>query len=157
MSLVFAWGTLSEALNEGFEDLAAQHWDEVAADKDAIPLDPDYDAYRMMEKKGLFRSILARKDGHLIGYNAFFTAPSPHYRTTMHAVNDVIFVDKDHRGVGGLLIRDAERRLLGLAPMVKIMYHAKTQVIVGKGTVGDLLAHMGYTHVEDVYSKIVRA
>jgi hypothetical protein len=160
--LSIGWSSIDEALADGLEDMIALHWEEVALDKTSIPLDVDWDGYRRREREKTFRGIAMRCDGRLIGYNAFFITPTLHYRSTLHALNDVIYVDPDGRGMAGVrLLRESEHLLSGLAPLVKVIYHTKLHVVLGQGarsgTVGTLLERLGYSHIENVYAKLVRS
>ena len=162
MSLVVGWETIDNALAAGLEDMIALHWDEVALDKTAIPLDVDWEGYRRRERERTFRGIAMRRNGRMIGYNAFFITPTLHYKSTLHALNDVIYVDADERGMAGVrLLRETERLLSTLAPLVKVIYHTKLHVVLGQGTksgtVGTLLERLGYSHIENVHAKLVRS
>lgn len=155
--LEFAWDKLSRLLEEGLDDHIREHWEEVALDKETVPYAPDYGRYLDMEQKGLFRIMSMRRGGRLVGYNAFFTMPHLHYRFTMHALNDVIYIDpEERRGWAGVrLIMEAEKALARLADPVKIFYHTKLHVAEDRGTVGRILERLGYAHVERVYAKVV--
>lgn len=137
--------------------LVREHWEEVSLDQGKIPLAPDYDGFQRMEDQGLLRTMAARRDGLLVGYNAFMVMPHLHYRHTLHALNDAIFVHPDERGSAGVrLILESERALFEIG-VVKIFYHAKLHVAVGarrSGTVGDILERLGYRHVENIYAKV---
>lgn len=158
--LTFAFETINAVLQDGFEDMAALHWDEVALDKDAIPLAPDWEKYRWLEKSGILKSVAARRAGKLIGYDVFFVQPALHYSTSLWAVNDILYLDpEERRGMAGArLIRQAEK-MLGALGVRKVIYHTKLHVHLGHGkahgTVGDLLIKLGYKHVEDVLAKLI--
>lgn len=154
MSLV-TWVPLIMLLDEGLEDLVAAHWTEVAHDKKAVPLAVNWESYLAQEKAGYFKVAAQFRGGKLVGYNSFFIHNHMHYQTTKFAVNDAIFVDPDHRGIGGELVRTCETLLANLG-VKKVLYHAKLDVFVKSDkTVGDLLEAMGYTHVENVYGKVL--
>lgn len=158
--LTFDFGTIDEAIKDGFEDLAALHWEEVALDKDAIPLAPDWDKYRWLEKHGILRSVIARRAGRLIGYDVFFVQPSMHYSTSIWAVNDILYLDpEERRGMAGVRLILQSEALLKSLGVRKVLYHTKLHVHLGHGkahgTVGDLLVKLGYKHVEDVLAKMI--
>lgn len=149
------WVELNRLLAYGLDDLAVEHWKEVANDQKAIPYAPDWDRYRAQEKLGAFKVAGVFAEHDLIGYNGFFIHEHMHYSTTKFAVNDVIYVDPEYRGVGGKVIRWCETALAALG-VKKVLYHTKPNVLVKEGkTVGDLLEHMGYNHVESVYGKLL--
>ena len=152
---------LRDLLADGLEDMLFEHWQEVGLDHDAVPLAPDWEHYRDMEKQGIFRIIAMRDFGQLVGYSAFFVNRHLHYRHTLHASNDYFWLRPDkRRGWAGVrLFRDSER-LLKAAGVVKIAYHIKPHVLLGarkSGTAGDLLLRLGYRHAEDGYWKIIGA
>lgn len=155
MALTLAWEPLTRLLDEGVEDLLFKHWQEVAMDRERIPLDPDWGFAREQERRGVLRTAALRRDGRLIGYNSMCVHPHIHYRSTLHAVNDVIYVDPAERGAAGVkLVRDTEALLKDLG-VVKVIYHTKLAPIGGKHTVGDLLAALGYKHFENLYCKLL--
>ena len=140
--------------------MIALHWDEVERDKNSVALDVDWVSYRRAEKDGQFRAIEMTKKGQLIGYNGFFVHHSWHFKGLMTAICDVVYVTPEARGAAGVkLLKDSEKLIATLAPMVKIFYHSKPYVHIGakSGTLGQLLGHLGYRHDEDVLTKIVRA
>lgn len=139
--LVYSWEPIDRFIDEGVEDLLVLHWEEVANDKDIVPFAPDWERYRHMEKMKQFRALGAWRGGKLIGYNAFFTFAPYHYRRTSHAMNDIIYVDPAERGEAGIrLILNAERDLFRDG-IIKIMYHSKVNVFLGRGE-GDSLDDM---------------
>lgn len=152
------WEPLQQLLDEGIEDLMAQHWEEVAVDKDEIPFAPDWERAFLLERTGILWSAALRKDGRLIGYNAFHVLPHIHYRHSIHAVNDVIYLDPSERGAAGVRLIKGTEALLRELGAVKVMYRAKLHVKLGRKkdrTLGDLLALMRYRHDEDVFSKLL--
>lgn len=98
------WGEILPLLQEHFAEIS--HYPD-------IPLDPEIDAYNEIEEKGALRCYTARLDGALIGYAVFFLRNNLHYRSSYQAVQDVLFVRKEHRQgrVGLGLIRHTEREL----------------------------------------------
>lgn len=153
------WTPIDKLLEDGWEDLQAAHWEEISQDPDLIPLAMDWDRYRALEKIGNFKTLALYRSGFLVGYNCFFIQPHIHYRTTLHATNDIIYVDPGSRGYGVSLIREAEKRLKELG-VVKVMYHMKLNRFIDtarplKRTAGDLLEKMSYKHEENCYTKIL--
>ena len=158
---MIAFEPLSNLLADGLEEMLYDHWQEVGIDHDAVPLAPDWDHYRELEKQGILRIVTMREFDELIGYNFFFVNRHLHYRHTLHAVNDVIWLKPEKRkGLAGVrLLKDSEK-MLRATGVVKIIYHIKPHVLLGvrqTGTVGNLLLHLGYRHAEECYSKILGA
>lgn len=105
-----------ETMRKGFPELQGLlngHYDELALDKDRVPLDPQYEVYLEREDLGMVLYMTLRENGKLIGYFVGFIAPGLHYRTCLTCTMDVFYVHPDHRnGRGGLrLFRAVEREL----------------------------------------------
>jgi GNAT superfamily N-acetyltransferase len=128
--------------------LLEAHWEEISRYKD-IELEPDVEAYAMAEAGGLLRTYTARAAGRLAGYVIFFLRPNMHYRRSLQAAQDVLYLHPDYRrGMAGVtLIRVAETRLR--AEGVQVIYHHVKRT----NRVGELLERLGYEHVENVYAK----
>jgi hypothetical protein len=156
MSLALAWEPIDRLLDEGLEALLFQHWEEVARDRLRIPLNPDWQRARMLERDKVLWTAALRREGKLVGYNSFCVYPHIHYRQTIHATNDVIYVDPAERGIAGVKLVRGTEAMLKMLGVVKVIYHAKLTPVRGKtNTVGDLLERMGYIHFENLYSKLL--
>lgn len=100
-----------EAVLEEIKPLLVKHWEEVSFYKD-IPLDPDYESYIKIEEAGNLRVYTARdEDNVLVGYAVFFIRANLHYRTSVQAVQDIIFIDPEKRGFGVKFILWTEEQL----------------------------------------------
>ena len=134
--------TLEEA-----KPLLFKHWDEIAHYKD-IELNPDYDLYIKTEQAGFNKCYIARDDnGKMIGYAVFFIKHHPHYKQSLMAVQDIIFIDPERRGVGLFLIRfcDAELKKIGVQV---VSHHVKFAHDFSKG-----LERMGYEKQDIILTK----
>ena len=69
-------------VNEDIKELIKLHYDEIAVNKEDIPLDPDWDRYKLLDDKGLIMIITARDEGRLVGYSIFFISNHLHYKST---------------------------------------------------------------------------
>lgn len=130
------------------QPLLEAHWREVAHYQD-IPLAPDWGSYYTAEQAGQLRCYSARDCDELIGYVVFFVRPNMHYRGSLQAWQDVLFMAPEHRaGMAGVkLIRHAERRLA--AEGVQVVYHHAKRT----NRVGELLGRLGYELVDEIYAK----
>lgn len=137
----------SRAIEEALP-LFEQHYQEIARYHD-VPLAPDYDAYAAIEAAGQLRVFSARDCGTLIGYVIFFVRPHHHYRHTLFAVQDVLFLLPEYRkGLTGLrLMQFADERLK--AEGVKVV----TQHVKNYADFGPILERMGYEKVETTYMR----
>lgn len=144
---VYYQGEIGSLVEEAMPLLAA-HYAEVAHYQD-IPLEPDLEAYQRLEDSDQLRCFTARDCGKLVGYVLFFVRANHHYKSSLQAWQDVLFVHPEHRVsmIGIRLIRFAEARLKTEGVQV-IYHHAKMT-----NTVGALLERLGYELVDQVYAK----
>lgn len=135
----FAREPLTAILESGLEPLLRAHWSEVAHDKDVIVLNPDWAEYFDQERAGRFVAFSLRDDGDLVGYTAFFIVRSLHYRDHVFAMNDVIYLRPETRGVEGLRMVLRAEAELRKAFVTKVFYHVKADALLGMPE-GDSLA-----------------
>lgn len=140
--------SVDEMLGNG-QALFAQHWDEIARNKDVMVLNPDESAYRRMEEAGSLLILTAVKAGQIVGYSVNFIVRHPHYADLMVCQNDLLFIDQAHRdgGAGIRLMRRTEQE--GKKRGCRLMlWHAK------EGTpLAAMLPRMGYGVQDIVFSK----
>lgn len=112
-AMIFAQESLT--IQSELEPLLVQHYHEIAWNQDRIPLDVDWERYRMIEEMGKFVLFTARVEGQLVGYSAYLIDSHLHYRTTVFAQNDVLYIDPKFRGrQGAKFIAWCEEQLRGL-------------------------------------------
>jgi GNAT superfamily N-acetyltransferase len=85
---------------EEMKPLLVRHWKEVAMHQDKIAFDPDYEKYLVMEEMGMVHAVTVRDEGRLIGYLVSLVAPNLHYKESVWAMNDVIYLDEAYRHTG---------------------------------------------------------
>ena len=124
------------------------HWEELALNKDKVPLDPQYDIYLARDARGEVLSVTAREDGKLMGYFVGFIAPGLHYKTCLTCTMDIFYVHPDHRGggTGWHLFKTAEAEL---------KRRGVQRLFVGSKLHKDaswLFERLGYEEVERYYS-----
>jgi len=142
-----------EALADGGLDelkpILPRHWEELALNKDRVPLDPQYDIYLAREARGEIMYVTLREAGRLLGYFVGFVAPGLHYRTCLTLTMDIFYVCPEERGRrGGVtlfqeVLREAKRR-------------GVQRVFVGSKLHKDasrLFEALGFEPVETYYSK----
>jgi GNAT superfamily N-acetyltransferase len=130
---------------EEIKPLLALHWREIAHYQD-IALDPDWEFYR---RAPAVRVYTARLDGELIGYGVFFLAPNRHYKQSIQAVQDILFLHPDHRGgrTGYRLIKFCDEQ--AKAEGAQAIYHH----VKSAHDFGPLLGALGYELVDLIYAK----
>lgn len=80
-----------------FQPLFPLHWEELALNKDKVPLDPQYDIYIAREQKDELIFATMREDGEPIGYFIGFIAPGLHYQTCLTCIMDIFYIHPDKR------------------------------------------------------------
>lgn len=158
-TIAVAWDTVDRLLGDGLEEMCALHYEEVAVDKSDIPLAPDWDEYRFLEKRGKLPWLSVRRQGRLIGYASYFIGFGLHYKLTKSGQNDLMFIERGERrkGAPGLRMLVEAEHLMRALGVVRLIYHTKLHVVSDHGTkVGALMERLGYCHFEDCYSKILR-
>ena len=127
--------------------LLESHFKEIAQFQD-IPLDPDYDQYIALEKAGFIRCFIARDtDGAMVGYAVYFVRNNLHYRGSLQAVQDVIFIKPEFRGRGGRFILWCDEKLKEQG--VQVVYHH----VKSKFNFGPMLEKCGYELVDLIYAR----
>ena len=142
----FGRETLSTCLEEA-KPLLIEHWKEIAQ-YDDIPLDPDYERYYTLENNGLLRVFTARsEEGSIIGYAVFFVNTNAHYKQSLQAMQDIIFIHPNHRGTGGRFILWCDEQLK--AEGVQVVFHH----IKAAHNFGPMLERFGYELIDLIYGK----
>lgn len=131
--------------------LLQRHWEEIALNKDSVPLDPDWEKYDLIEKAGMFCLVTAREAGAMVGYASFTVLGNLHYRSLYLADGDVFWLAPEYRkGTAGIrLLKAAEQILIGMG-VNKIVNKTKLH-----SDLGPLFEYLGYTAIERVYAKMV--
>lgn len=151
MSITVQEEQWSDDFPKEFSAITYQHWEEITAHKD-IPLNVDWDMYKMMCHSGRVLVVTAREeDKTLLGYAIFLIGPHLHYKNHVYANQDVLFVRKDKRlsmaGVGIKLIRASEA-LLKARGVDVIVHHVKVD-----HDFSPLLRKLDYGLTEYIYHK----
>lgn len=146
-TLTFQRETLRECQEE-IQPLLVAHWREIAAYQD-IPLDPEWGMYAQIEQTGALRIYTVRDDGRLVGYAVFFVRANPHYKGSVQAQQDILYLDPPLRKqrIGAAFIEwcDAELRKAG----AQVVYqHVKLAF-----DFGPMLERLGYEALEKIYAR----
>jgi len=134
---------------EEIKPLIEMHWEEIALYKDKIKLDPDFDKYLLLDSMGMLHILTVRDDAKLIGYFISFIQPNMHYKESVFATNDILYVDPAYRkgSVGYKLFKKAEKSLKEIGVDV-IVIHSKVN-----NDFKPLMDKLGYERIEYNYSK----
>ena len=127
------------------------HWEELALDKDTIPLDPDWRSYRALYDAGKLVLITLRDRGVLAGYCWVIVAPGLHYSSSLHGTVDIFRVFPQCRG------RHGGRRLFRAVEAELRRRGVKRWVASSKlhRDCGRLLEAIGMAPFETLYSKML--
>lgn len=122
MNIKYSVESFKDIWNE-IEPIIKDHWEEIAHYKD-IPLNVDKNQYFELDGSEYMKTFTAREDGVLVGYNIFFIRHNMHYKNSLQAINDVIYIKKEKRGFGKYFIKwcDDELRNIGIQ---LVGYHIK--------------------------------
>lgn len=139
-------------VSEDIKELIKLHYEEIAVNKDVIPLDPDWDKYKSLCDNGLLMIITARDEGKLIGYSIFFITNHLHYKSTVYANNDLLYLHPDYRrGSLGIKFIKTSEIYLKQKGVAKIMWHIKFNKDFRV-----LLHRMGYIDEDIIVGKIIK-
>lgn len=126
--------------------LVESHYKEIAHYQD-IPLEPDIDLYIKMEDAGIIKVFTARIEGELIGYAVFIIKQNPHYKNSLQAIQDVIYIDPKSRGFGFRFITWIDIQLASMG--VQVAY----QHVKAAYNFGPMLERIGYKLIDHVYGR----
>lgn len=144
----FGQETIGQVLDE-IKPLLEKHYAEIAHYQD-IPLNPAYLRYLDAENLGILRIFTVRYAEQLVGYAIYFVQPSLHYRDSVQASQDILFLDPEYRQgrLGYKLIRYADQQLAAEGVQV-VLQHVKAE----HPALRVLVERMGYRLVDHIYAK----
>ena len=136
---------------EEVKPLLQLHYEELALNKDVVPLDPQYDEYLRRDAAGMVMVVTLREQGKLAGYFVGFVAPGLHYQTCLTLHLDIFWVHHDHRGkMGGVKLFKAVEAEAKRRGVQRIFTGSKCHKDASW-----LFERLGYTEVERTYSKMI--
>lgn len=134
------------------DPLFAQHWEEIALQKDKIKLDVDYDRYRQLDEKNMLHIVTVRDSGKLVGYHCSLLDTHLHYKSHVMALTDVYFLLPQYRrGTAGIRLFQFVEQTLKERGITKMITATKLHQDKGR-----LLESLGWTEIERVYTKMLR-
>jgi hypothetical protein len=133
---------------ESVERLLLRHWEEIAHFQD-IPLDVDWPVYEAAERAGKLRIFTVRDDRELVGYAVYTLGQAPHYRGSLQAIQDVLFLAPEYRrGTAGIeLVAYADTMLKAEGAQVTYQ-HSKV-----RNPIDMILRRQRYELVERIFAK----
>lgn len=146
MALAFNRESAQVVLEEGI-DLLKEHYREIAHYQD-IEFNPNVEQYLKLDELGFLRIYTARTNANqLVGYAVFFVRHNLHYSGSLQAVQDVLFISKNHRGRGRSFIQWCDEQLK--LEHVQVSYHH----IKARHNFGAMLERIGYELVDLIYAR----
>lgn len=132
--------------------LLRQHWEEIARNKDRVPLAPNVPGYIQADEAGRLCIVTARHEGALVGYAVDFVIEPPHYSATVFAESDIFWIAPAWRGrsVGLRLLLAREKALQDRRVLI-----VHTRAKLEHPQAGRLLSHLGHAPIETVFSKVL--
>lgn len=131
------------------ETLWAEHYAELAGDKQRMPLGIDEGFYEFLASRGMLSVVCARKAGVLVGYCLVLCKPHPRYRSVLCGFEDCYFLTAAERGEG------AGKGLIEAALAALIARGCKRAYFMTKLSHdhGKLFEALGFTACDRVYTK----
>ncbi len=145
--MVFARENTSAELFAEMWPLIEQHYQEIARFQD-IDLDPNFEIYSQVDQVGKLRLFTVRNEfNRLVGYACFFVAPHLHFKNSLQATHDLLFIERSSRGEGMKFIKycDEQLKLEG----VEVVSYGVSQ----KFDWSPILERMGYEQIDTVYAR----
>jgi len=142
----------SDMIEEGLAlSYPQRHWKEVAVNQDKVPLDLDLERYHQLESQKILHVVTVRDDGKLIGYHVSIISPHLHYKSTLHAMVDLYYLNPDYRrqGVGKGMFEFVEKKLVEIG-VRKVYTGTKTHL-----SFRTLLESLGYKETEIMFTKVI--
>lgn len=132
--------------------LITKHWEEIALNKDTIKLNPDWEAYKQLEDSGILKIFTARDNDLLVGYFVVLVRNHIHYKDHLFAVNDILYLSPEYRkGRVGLSLIKFTENCLKEDNVSVLVVNTKCHK-----PFDSLLEYLGFTHIENIYSKLLR-
>ena len=137
---------------EELKPMLSDHYEEVAMYQDKIPLEPNYDDYKEMQKLKRLYLFTWREGSELVGYNIFLVGSHLHYKSNKFAWNDVVYVRPDYRHKGQTIefFKFCEDFLKEEAGVSVITYHMKVSKMFKA-----LMDLLEMDHAEHIYTKYI--
>lgn len=134
---------------EEAKPLLIRHWEELALDKDRVPLNPQWERYAELEAAGALSTVTMRRNGALVGYSIMFVTPGLHYRDCLEARMDIFWISPEVRGrFGGVRLFKAVEAELKRRGVKRVYCGSKLHKDVSR-----LFWLMGYHAIEQWFCK----
>lgn len=155
-SLSFQWERFSFISRE-LPPLFRRHWNEIALNKEAVPLDPDWNKYYDLDLLGLLAVLTARtRKGTLVGYYFVVLGPHLHYVSTKWGHTDMFWLDPAHRrGWTGIRMIRAMIDGMKKAEVKVLAVNLKLHFEQDRGTIERIFRRFGFAPSDLVMVKVL--
>lgn len=147
--MIYTLESISE-IKEEIYPLFQKAWDEVDYLADHVPLEPDWGLVFKLESMGMFRTYTVRSEEQLLlGYACVLVQPLLHSKGVYNATVDNAYILPEHRGKFREFLEVLEEDLK-TQNVNNFTFNIKAWDDKGK-----FFESVGYTHIENVYIKVV--
>lgn len=147
----FGWEKFHAIAHE-LPPLFNEHWRELALNRDAIPLDPNWDQFYRLDVEGALQVLTARiPNGQLVGYIFLLVGPHLHYKSTIWAHADMYWLDPVYRQ-GWTGVRMFKALIAGAKVMKAANLTLATKMHFMDNRVTKLLQRLGFTPIETIHA-----
>jgi len=131
--------------------LFKEHYEEIAERTDVIELDPDLDRYKTLENAKILEVHTARDDGKLVGYSLWMVVNHLHYKKSVTASSDILYIHPDYRKglLGYRFLKWTTEEIKKRSPQ-RILFHMKPFL-----DYGHLVERLGGHYFEKTYSIVL--
>jgi hypothetical protein len=132
-------------------ELFKKHYEEVAERQDVIELNPNIEKYNQLYKTKTLEIHTARDDGKLIGYSLWVVVNHLHYKKSITASSDVLYISPEYRQgmLGYKFIKWTTEEIKKRNPQ-RILFHMKPFLDYGK-----IVERLGGHYFEKTYSIVL--
>jgi GNAT superfamily N-acetyltransferase len=124
------------------------HWEELALNKDKVPLDPQYEIYHEKEASGQLFITTVRFNSKIIGYFCAFIGRALHYRSMLTCLPDIYFLHPEFRlqGTGKQLFTFVKEELKRRGVMYWVIGDKDHKALAA------FFEDFGFSKIENYYS-----
>lgn len=98
MPVVFKVEPFADFQEEWLGEISRRHWEELAMDKESIPIDVNLEQYKDMDQRGILHVLTARDGKKLVGYYIAMIVIHPHYQSFgPMAMTDIYYLSPEYR------------------------------------------------------------
>lgn len=144
------------AVNELWPLLKRQHA-EVAPNREAVPLDPDWDRYYEYERCGILKVWCARDGASLVGFVDCFLTHGLLCSSLLHGYAEHFYLMPEWRGAGREMLRSCADALVALGAKV-VRFHTNDLYLPdehGRSRVGLLFKRDGFKPIVTIWEKVI--